>query len=152
MTSKEIQIAIGKRQVLYFHSPVCENISFGFEEMDVMSVTKSGLICEFEVKISRSDFKADFKKIKHQYHANGLKKHLPNYFSYVCPKGLILESELPKYAGLYYYEAGQIDEIVKPPRIHSIKRDIVKIMEKVCRIQSERHFLGSARLTFMNKK
>ena len=36
-------------------------------ESDYFSITKSGLLIEVEVKISRSDFFADFKKPKHKY-------------------------------------------------------------------------------------
>ena len=35
------------------------------QECDVISISKSNYIYEYEVKISRSDFKADFKKPKH---------------------------------------------------------------------------------------
>ncbi|GAO43771.1 hypothetical protein [Flavihumibacter petaseus] len=37
-------------------------------ESDYFSVTRAGLIVECEVKISRSDFFADFKKPKHRYY------------------------------------------------------------------------------------
>jgi len=55
MNAKTIQMAVGQMQVLNFHSPVCENISMGFEEMDLMSVSKAHLLYEFEIKISKSD-------------------------------------------------------------------------------------------------
>lgn len=65
MTTKEIQKAIAKMQVLKFHPIVCENIIPLYKwEMDVMSISKSSMMYEFEVKVSRGDFKADFKKEK----------------------------------------------------------------------------------------
>ena len=88
--TKEIQKAVGKMQVLKFHNPDCENIgALSLDiEMDVMSVNKSNMLYEFEIKISRADFKADFKKRKWENYAVPITLLTPNYFSYVCPKGL----------------------------------------------------------------
>jgi len=151
MNAKTIQLAVGHMQVLNFHSPVCENISVGFAEMDLMSVSKSHLLYEFEIKISKSDFKADFKKFKHLNMLNNITHKIPNYFAFVCPDGVIPIEDVPKYAGLWYYKDNALKEIIKAPRLHSNKCDIKRIMEKVCRLQSERHFLGCARLTFQKK-
>lgn len=62
MSTKEIQQAICKHQVLKYHPIVCENISPNMYEHDVLSVSKSGYTYEFEVKISRQDFLKDAKK------------------------------------------------------------------------------------------
>lgn len=138
-------------QILKFHSPVCENVSAGFAEMDVLSVGKSGNVYEFEVKISRSDFKVDLKKDKHKLMALNIGESTPNYFSYVCPKGMISVDEIPKYAGLYYVtDDMELIEQRTPKLIHSKKHDKVKILEKVCRITAERKYLGCARLTYEN--
>lgn len=151
--TKTLQKAIGKMQVLKYHNPVCENIGalLLYIEMDVMSISKAGLIYEFEVKISEADFKADAKKRKWKYYLKeGYEKFTPNYFSYVCPKDMISISEIPDYAGLYYYDDGDLIECRKPKRIHKEKCDKKHIIEKVSRITSERHFLGCARLTYEN--
>jgi ssDNA-binding Zn-finger/Zn-ribbon topoisomerase 1 len=151
--TKEIQKAVGKMQVLKFHNPVCENIgALNFDiEMDVMSISKAKLIYEFEIKISESDFKADAKKRKWQYYlVEGYEKFTPNYFSYVCPKGLISLVDIPEFAGLYYFDCGELTEIRKPKRIHKAKCNKNHIIEKVSRITSERHFLGCSRLTYEN--
>ena len=79
---------------------------FGWES-DYLCITKSDLIYECEIKISRSDFQNDFK------HKG--KKHLllesqdaqadnkkPDYFYYVVPQGMIAKEEVPAYAGLIY--------------------------------------------------
>jgi len=42
MTTKEIQKLVGRMQVLKFHSPVIENYTRLGNEMDVMSMNKSG--------------------------------------------------------------------------------------------------------------
>lgn len=41
-------------------------------ESDFLAVTKNGMIHEVEVKISRSDFKADFKKVDRHLHLSGI--------------------------------------------------------------------------------
>lgn len=87
-------------------------------ECDLFIVTKSGYGVEFEIKLSRSDFKKDFtKKMKHDTLSTGKcikefwggeKKEItldrPNRFYYVCPEGLIKPDEVPEYAGLIYFK------------------------------------------------
>lgn len=151
LTTKQIQLLVGKMQVLKFHSPVCQNVKFLLThwEMDVMSVSKSGMVHEFEVKISRSDFKADLKKKKQVYYSQEIvKEWLPNYFSYVCPVNMIKPEELPKHAGLYYCDNETINEIKRPKRLHDLIHDRNKILEKICRVNAERQFLGACRLTY----
>jgi hypothetical protein len=64
-----------------------------------------------EVKISRSDFLSDKKKYWRQYPVHGL----GIFRSYLCPEGLIKESELPLNWGLLYIKnSGMIIEIVQP--------------------------------------
>lgn len=79
-------------------------------ESDYLALTKSGYLYEGEVKISKSDFKADFKKkdkhtLLHESYNNleGLEGKLrPHYFFYAVPEGLLTEDEVPEYAGLIY--------------------------------------------------
>jgi hypothetical protein len=76
-------------------------------ESDVVKITKSGYIYEFEIKISRSDFFNDFKKAgrtstKHERLQQG-KLHT-NYFTFVYPKGLVDASEVPEYCGIIEYD------------------------------------------------
>ena len=149
--TNRIQKEIGIIQVLAGHNPVCENISVGYGgEMDVMSLSKAGYSYEFEVKISRSDFLRDKRKHKFVNYFIGTEGVCPNYFSYACPIGMILQSDIPDWAGLYYYQNGAIKEIRKPKILHKRKRDRIKVLDKVCRLQTERHFLGCARLTYEN--
>ena len=87
-------------------------------EMDVCSVLKkSGFLNEYEIKLSRGDFKKDFKKkLKHKILAREETSYKtwggkifeytsPNYFYFVTPKDLVTEDELPVYAGLIYFDA-----------------------------------------------
>jgi hypothetical protein len=104
-------------------------------ESDFFVQKQNGYSYEFEVKISRSDFFADKKKVsKHLILSNGKfveQKRLwnndrtgdddkwiieekerehsfrPNKFFYVVPTGMITVDELPKYAGLFYYGEGK---------------------------------------------
>lgn len=62
-----------------------------------------------EVKVSRSDFKADFKKP----HRNGELEGLCETRYYLCPKDLIKPNDLPEKWGLLYYEKGKIEIIKK---------------------------------------
>lgn len=153
MNTKEIQKLICINQVMKYHNPVCENVKFLFSdfELDVLSVSKVGMVYEFEVKISRGDFKADAKKRKHQFYQSHI-NNSPNYFSYVCPKDLISKNEIAQNVGLYYIIDNELVEIQSPKRRHNTILDKTKIMEKVCRVTSERNYLGACRLTFENKK
>lgn len=79
-------------------------------ESDFLALTKSGYLYEGEVKVSRSDFKADFKKkdkhtlLRESYEKiEGVEGKLrPHYFFYAVPEGMITEDEVPEYAGLIY--------------------------------------------------
>lgn len=153
MTTSQIQKEIGKMQVLKFHSPVCENVKYLINdfELDVMSVSKSGMLYEFEVKISRSDFLADKKKRKHDFYKL-FPEHQPNYFSYACPTDLIKLNEIGSSVGLYYVDENGVTEIQSPKIIHKNLHNKNKILEKICRVTSERHFLNGCRMTYNNKK
>ena len=120
---------------------------FGWES-DFLLKTKSGYWYEAEIKISLSDFKADFKKKeKHQILENGfkiwkswkynpltkekieynkeVKTKRPNYFTYAVPWYLEEQVKplLPKYAGLLVLDENGyvLRESVKPPKLHSEK-------------------------------
>lgn len=97
-------------------------------EADVLAVRKSGLCDEFEIKVSRSDFFNDAKKIVatrqadwrngeyHEWNQNGSPRPAPweklkydallagemtcNYFWYVIKEGIVTPDEVPEWAGL----------------------------------------------------
>lgn len=66
MTEKIIQHALFRN--FSHHKYRFANAYFFHNESDFLSFLQNGLCYEFEIKISRSDFKADFKKEKHQVH------------------------------------------------------------------------------------
>lgn len=143
---KEIQDCVGRNCLDRQHDIVCFNFSSaGFQECDVISVSKSGFIYEYEIKTSRADFGNDFrnKASKHERmenrHLNILKQewqNVPNYFAFVCPTGIIPADKLPDYAGLYYYKDGYLLEVFKPPRLHNeyiTMKILIELAKKLCR-------------------
>lgn len=105
---KEDKVYLGTCQIasnVYLTNPkyLINNLYIFGWESDYAALTKSGYWYEVEVKISRSDFFADFKKAeKHDIlsgRENGLR---PNYFAYCVPGGMVSMDEVPEYAGLYY--------------------------------------------------
>ena len=89
-------------------------------ESDVIVISKSDSICELEIKLSRSDFLADKKKVsKHTRLLSG--KCPVNRFSYACPEGLIQLSDIPSYAGLVWIIDGMPVVQKKAPMLNSVK-------------------------------
>ena len=95
-------------------------------ESDVVKITRSGYIYEFEIKTSRSDFFNDFKKAgtvtkKHDKLKSG-ESHA-NYFTFVYPKGLVKESEVPIYCGILEYNESsysKFDWVRFPKRLNTV--------------------------------
>jgi len=113
---------------------IIPNFYLGWYEMDVCKIMKSGYIVEYEIKISRSDFFADFKKDNGAKHKKlQTNESHCNRFFFVVPNGLLKPEEVPPYAGLIeytdsnsasYWAAGGSTDITKPaPLIHKVKRD-----------------------------
>lgn len=76
---------------------------YGSNECDVFRINESDFVFEYEIKISRSDFFADFKKEKKHERLRIAADNTPNRFFYVCPENLIKVEEVPVYAGLIYF-------------------------------------------------
>lgn len=164
MTTKEIQTLVARTYIEKNHNPVCTNFQgAGFAECDVVSISQSDFVYEFEVKISRADFKKDAHKvIKHHYlnetYQNHIHKkyrtrkinHLPNYFTYVCPNNMIKLDEIPKYAGLIYIFNNKLKVIKKAPILHRGKAEI-KLLKRIARTLTERAMYGMALKTYQWK-
>ena len=126
------------------------HLDWKFKEMDILGLRKSGYVDEVEIKLSKADFRADFKKTVYggeteiPREINGQKwmqkeplwipKHeaLPqglnhcNYFSFLLPKELADKCDIPEYAGLYIFRHNNIGEIVidevkRAPLLHKRK-------------------------------
>jgi len=115
----------------------------GWWECDVAEVTDAGYLREYEIKVSRSDFKADArkssyvqmvpgdwrsqtKKTKHELLAERWKKG-PSQFFFVCPENVLPVEIVPEWAGLIYvFRRGPThwpeERLIKPaPRLHREK-------------------------------
>lgn len=110
----------------------CLKNSFIFRydwESDYFCVNKQDYSFEVEVKISKADFKNDFKKDKHKLFAEkDTKRLIPNRFYYAVPKGLINESDVPEYAGLITVEGSHATIVKRAPFIHKKKHDYRKVL------------------------
>ncbi len=79
------------------------NVGYAIGEADWLEVTRSGYVYDYEIKVSRRDFKADFRKRKHKRLKDGpsaRRQIIPKLFYFVTPVGLVREHEVPDYAGL----------------------------------------------------
>lgn len=122
MKYSEIELAIanlfGTRQYA-----IIPNLSYGIigdREADLTLVKPSGYCIEVEIKVSKSDFKADFKK-RHRK-----KDYNETFFRelyYAVPKDMeefAMES-LPSHAGLICFCKSEYDvraSFVKPPEVN----------------------------------
>lgn len=118
-------------------------------ECDVCEITDSGYFREYEIKMSRADFKVDADKSRYAGHYTYLDrlagkpreietKHSllssgdprgPTIFNFVTPKWLLKIGEIPAWAGLIEIEFSEysnypIDWVtIKAPRLHKTKAD-----------------------------
>jgi hypothetical protein len=123
---------------------ICPNTEAIGWEADLVVVQPTDYVAEIEIKISRSDFKADFKKeIKHQQLAGGGRTHWrggPNQFFYAVPAGMVRLDEVPAYAGLIYVHAPagygpeyhRAEVMRAAPRLHTRKAD-TKLLRRITR-------------------
>lgn len=131
----------------------------GYGETDLL-VVRDGkhFIYDIEIKVSRADYKNDFKKkdkhliLEKGYrtfrHRTSIKqpngkrkwykanepvpiKSRPNRFFFAVPEGLIKPEELPSYAGLLYItKSGKVKKIKEGKLLH---KETVNHAEKLCR-------------------
>lgn len=101
------------------HKITLRNLFIFKWESDIFTIDKDGMISEYEVKVSKSDFNADFLKQEKHSNLEQMNGSLPNYFWYVVPKGMIDENDVPEYAGLMYYIGpGWYNVVKKAPLLH----------------------------------
>lgn len=95
--------------------------AFGWES-DLLRLTSRWLCAEYEIKVSRADFRADrAKKLKHLWletRPSEAPQRCPNYFWYAAPVGVIPVDELPAYAGLVEVVDRNLVVARKAPRLH----------------------------------
>ena len=126
------------------------------EKPDALVLNSSGKSTLYEIKMSHSDFKADFNKECRKEPMFGDKRY------YVCPEGVIPEDEVPPDWGLYYYKKNKFYLIKQPCNIKDFSKNgkyelnkykyltWVLINELICKkpnvIRNERY--GSDQLVF----
>ena len=112
------------------HTLITPNVGlFGRYESDLVSVTAAGFVNEFEIKISRADYMAEFrrKKRKHAYLAAGnvFKRFTPNYYHFVFPEREFTgwkNQETPNYAGVILIgKNGEVKQMIQAKRLHNLK-------------------------------
>ena len=121
-------------------------------ECDCISITKTLMYTEYEIKTSKSDFKIDFQKVSCKY-SNGINKHeyyseeqfrkwrreeipRPKYFYFVTPKDLLDLSEIPDHCGLLELGTYKLRIRKKAPVLKSKKlsaRQFYNLATKVSR-------------------
>lgn len=110
------------QDLLYFHCISKGHILvnpnscvYGWES-DFVSITRNLMAHEYEIKISKSDFKADAQKERHKLITSSTKiiyadlpkyrrevpVQRPNFFYYVCPEHVAAIQDVPDYAGLIH--------------------------------------------------
>lgn len=124
MTEKDIQCILApdmlKRQDLVF--PNTKAIHKRFES-DLVRVTKSGIVYEYEIKCSRSDFYADFKKVRKHILLKQAKTKI-NYFYFVCPYGVIPLQDVEAPYGLIYVKGKELSLMRKADKLHNNSIDV----------------------------
>jgi hypothetical protein len=156
MNSKEVSEHVQK--YLYEHSNIyqaCNYNKTGYQEADILAVTKALLVTEIEIKVSRSDFIADFKKsYKHiilSGRINTQFSKIPNRFYYACPSCLIYEQDIPEYAGLIWVsDNGSVEVKKKAPLLHKEKAGI-KLMDGMLSNLTAKVIFGCQYMTYKNK-
>jgi hypothetical protein len=110
-TERQVQDAVYVHCAIKNHEIIVPNSCVLGWEADVVSVNRTGFISEFEIKVSRADFKAEAKKahrrlltdpVQHSTFFGSIIHPRPNYFFFAVPEGLIEPEEVPDYAGLIY--------------------------------------------------
>ncbi|MFC6267967.1 hypothetical protein [Frigoriflavimonas asaccharolytica] len=102
-------------------------------EADILMINNDGFSHEIEIKLSKADFKNDFKKsytnqqsgekfLKHDKISCG--DYVCNHFSFLFPMGMVEAETIPKHCGIieFYHNPDSWEttfyEIRKPAKIH----------------------------------
>ncbi len=109
------------------HHLIVPNVKLFWWESDIISVTRSGLIHELEIKCSRQDFLNDKNKRKWKVINSGNSKLIPNYYWYILPQQFVYSKEIPDFAGIVFVNSfNEVKEIKKPKLLHNCKIDDLK--------------------------
>jgi hypothetical protein len=133
LTSKDIEKSL--REKFYTHKYQINNAFIYEWESDFFSITELDYAFEYEIKVTKGDFKDDFNKVgKHTLlESTDMTSYVkkPNKFYYAAPKNLLSTSIIPEYAGLIEVDpVDGIAHIVKEaPYLHKEKQlDYLKMI------------------------
>lgn len=114
-------------------------------ECDMLGITKSYYSVEFEIKLSKSDFKADVKKERNNYCWETRAKEFenkheklacrdcfPSKFFFVCPEGVLDKEDIPEWAGFITLRlqdknnpnspySWRVNKVIKAVKLHKNK-------------------------------
>ena len=103
-------------------------------ESDMLAVTSSMLVHEYEIKCSTQDLLREFKTKEYKHsmlssyfgstNDNRTNHEPPNYYHIVCPESILVDDiDIPEYAGLVTVdcENESLNILRKAPRIHNKK-------------------------------
>lgn len=126
LTAKELQQCIytlyKSKNYRYFS---LNTFGFGDFEADFVAIHPENQFCvEFEIKMSKSDFHADFKKKnKHELLKNG--KWVSNQFFFVAEKGVLDLKQIPNHLGLIEVSKVTKWKVIKKKFVTKRKRTYV---------------------------
>lgn len=121
------------------HKLIAPNIFLHYSEADLITVQVSGYVNEIEIKLTKADFKRDFKKRKHKYMAEAKsarsKLHLPNYFWFAFPLSIlpVIDFEIPDYYGLITFNEDGHPNIYRRAKIIHKKKITHKQIAQIAR-------------------
>ena len=138
MTARQVATAWMQLRQRWLRNTCMRNFTPpGWFECDIIEVTKAGMFREYEIKLTRSDFKADAAKTGHWWRNKIGNKHEamasnadvgPSQFWFITPVGLLKpEDRELAWAGFIEFEeyrgrACRFREVKVAPRLHRKKR------------------------------
>lgn len=152
-TERDIQRFLYRRNHQRFNVLLPNYTPLGWWECDLFGVTRSGYFHEFEIKVTRADFRKDAAKkrrdswqwvgAERQTIAGKLKhsqiksENGPARFWYVLPEGLIELEEVPEWAGFQVIcekFGGHVRIVRQAPQLHrtKIRDSILRHSLSVC--------------------
>lgn len=126
-TETQLQVALFSVLADRGYSYVTPNVHLFAWESDLLALTPSDYITEYEVKRTRSDFNKDRTKERHrllleqQASTNEHSGSVPARFFYATPPCLVDADDVPPYAGLVYVTPNGTREIASAPRLTKSK-------------------------------
>lgn len=109
------------------YSYITPNVHLYEWESDLIALTSSGYVVEYEIKLSRSDFRRDRSKDRHALLLSHFRSErersgsVPSRFFYATTPGLVGADDLPEYAGLTYVSPNGIERQEEAPRLTTSK-------------------------------